>query len=248
MHTLKKYTRSNKEDHGECASRLAHERAMYDVSVQEQIKCGNPLPPLSEGVLIADEVKVAAKLHWNSRDDNIVGTSMTPDEMATLQDLYMDLDGDPTTSKADYVLQTLWRDLSTNHDIVGPYYTSTGSVDAKFMVACLMDSLQQFHAFGFKVSLVIIDGAASNLSCIKLFLGVKGVFGHNDKASDRHRIAATTTNPFTGDKLFFMICPSHQVIIFRPIATPVQHITISTAFYFTVKEHGSSTLCIPIRQ
>ena len=51
-------------------------------------KHGNPLPPLSEGTLIADEVKVAAKLHWNSRYDNIVGISMTPDEMATLKDLY----------------------------------------------------------------------------------------------------------------------------------------------------------------
>ena len=69
----------------------------------------------------------------------------------------MELDEDPTTSKADYVLQTLWRDLSTNHDIIGPYYTSTGTFDAKFMLACLMDNLQYFHAFGFKVSLVIVN-------------------------------------------------------------------------------------------
>ena len=214
VYTLKSFTRSNKEDPGECANRLAHERAMYDDRVCEEKKRGNPLPPFSEGVLIADEVKVAAKLHWNSRDDNIVGISMTPDEMATLQDLYLDLDGDPTTSKADYMLQTLWRDFSTNHDIVGPYYTSTGTFDAKFMLACLMDSLQQFHAFGFKISLVIVDGASSNLSCIKLLLGVKGVFGHEDELTDRHSVTASTTNPFTGEKLFFMICPSHQVCIY----------------------------------
>ena len=187
-YTLKTYTRSNKEDPGECANRLAHERALYDERVCEEKKRGNPLPPLSEGVLIADEVKVAAKLHWNSRDDNIVGTSMTPDEIATLQDLYMALDDDPSTSKADYVLQTLWRDFSTNHDIVGPYYTSSGTFDAKFMLACLMDSLQHFHAFGFKTSLVIVDGASSNLSCIKLLLGVKGVFGHKQELTDQHSI------------------------------------------------------------
>ena len=207
-YTLKRYTRSNKEDPGECDKRLAHEREMYDERRSDAIKSGNLFPPLSEGVLIADEVKVAAKLHWNSRDDNIVGTSMTPDEMATLQDLYMELDEDPTTSKADYVLQTLWRDLSTNHDIIGPYYTSTGT---KFMLACLMDSLQHFHAFGFKVSLIIVDGAASNLSCIKLLLGRTGVFGHDDELADRHSVDVFTTNPFTGDKLYFMICPSHQV-------------------------------------
>ena len=114
---------------------------MYDNRIHDGVTSGSPLPPLSESVLIADEVKVAAKLHWNSRDDNIVGTPMTPDEMATL---YLDLDDDPTTSKANYVLQTLWR---TNHDIVGPYYTSTGSFDAKFMLARLMGYLTTVSCF-----------------------------------------------------------------------------------------------------
>ena len=194
---------------------------MYDDRVQGHIRAGKSLPPLSEGVLIADGVKVAAKLHWNSRDNSIVGTSMTPDEMATLQDLYVDLDEDPTTAKSDYVLQTLWRDLSTNHDIVGPYYTSTGSFDARFMIACLMDSMQQFHSFGFKVKLVILDGASSNLSSIKLLLGIKGVFGHNDDLVDRHSIPGSIVNPFSGDKLYFMIikklCPSHQVRLLHRI-------------------------------
>ena len=77
--------------------------------------------------MIADEVKVAAKLHWNSRDDSLVGHSMTADEMSTLKDLYLSLEEDPTVKKADYILQTLWRDHSTNLDILGPYYTSTGT-------------------------------------------------------------------------------------------------------------------------
>ena len=33
-------------------------------------------PPLCKGVLVFDEVKVAAKLHWNSRNDTIVGMYM----------------------------------------------------------------------------------------------------------------------------------------------------------------------------
>ena len=55
-----------------------------------------------------------------------------------------------------------------------------------------MDSLQHFHAFGFKVS---FDGAAPNLSCIKLLLGRKGVFGHNDELADRHSVY---NEPFYG--------------------------------------------------
>ena len=32
-----------------------------------------------------DEVKVAAKLHWNSRDDQIVRYAMSAEEMSSLQ-------------------------------------------------------------------------------------------------------------------------------------------------------------------
>ena len=79
----------------------------YNTKVQERIQAGKPTPPLSEGALIADEVKVAAKLHWNSRDDSLVGHSMTPLELSTLQDLHLTLN-DAKAQKADYVLQTLW--------------------------------------------------------------------------------------------------------------------------------------------
>ena len=47
-----------------------------------------------------------------------------------------------------------------------------------------MDALHQFHAFGFKVSLVIIDGAISNLSMLKLLVGVRDVFGHDQQQED----------------------------------------------------------------
>ena len=41
-------------------------------------------------MLIADEVKVASKLLWNSKDDSVIGHCMTPEELSTLQDLYAD--------------------------------------------------------------------------------------------------------------------------------------------------------------
>ena len=100
---------------------LLTKRSLYDAQV-EHLQAGKQNPPLSEG---AYEVKVAAKLHWNSRDDSPVGHSMTAD-MSALKDLYISLDEDPDMKKADCVLQTLWRDRSTNLDIVGPYFTSSG--------------------------------------------------------------------------------------------------------------------------
>ena len=175
--------------------------------IQMQLK----FPPLSEGALIVDEVKVAAKLHWNSRDDSLVGHSLTAEEMATLHDLYVSLEEDSEVSKADYILQTLWRDHSSKHDIVGPYYTSTGVFKSKFLLACVMDALRQFEAFNFRVSLLIVDGASANLTMIKNVLGIQGVFGYDSTQDDHHQVSTHITNPFNGEKMFFMICPTHQV-------------------------------------
>ena len=58
---------------GEAESRLADERAKYDARVQAYTSTNQFTPPLCKGVLVFDEVKVAAKLHWNSRNDTIVG-------------------------------------------------------------------------------------------------------------------------------------------------------------------------------
>ena len=204
--TLKSYMRSNKEAPGECARRLANERSHYNTKVHEHIQAGKPNPPLSEGALIADEVKVAAKLHWNSRDDSVVGHSMTEQELSTLQDLYLTLD-DTKAQKADYVLQTLWRDHSSECDVVGSYYMSSGPFKAKYMLACVTDAMRQFHAFQFAVSLLILDGGSSNLTMMKLLMGVQGVFGHKELQTDRHRIRGYVTNPFSGKKLYMMTCP-----------------------------------------
>ena len=210
MTTLKSYTRSNIERPGECAQRLKNERVQYNSKIAET-KPGQK-HPLSEGVLIADEVKVAAKLHWNSRNDCIVGHSMTVEEMATLQDLYSLLNEKQNAKKADYMMQTLWRDTSSSCDIVGPYYSSAGTFKAKYMIACIMDALQKFEAFGFHVSMLIVDGASANLSMLKILMGTTGVFGHNSESDEPHRISPVFMNPFSGANIHVVICPSHQVI------------------------------------
>lgn len=210
MTTLKSYARSNIENPGECAQRLKGERIQYDKRVSEATKSGKR-PPLGEGVLIADEVKVAAKLHWNSRNDSIVGHSMTAEEMATLHDLYAILNNESHALKANYILQTLWRDTSSDCDIVGPYYSSCDGFKAKFLIACIMDSIQKLDSFGFHVSLLIVDGASANLSMLRLLMGSKGVFGVNKDSKEPHKISPCFTNPFTGAQIHLVICPSHQV-------------------------------------
>ena len=84
---------------GEAESKLADERAKYDARVQAYTSTNQFTPPLCKGVLVFDEVKVAAKLHWNSRNDTIVGHTMTAQEMVTLSDLYLKLDVDDNDTK-----------------------------------------------------------------------------------------------------------------------------------------------------
>lgn len=202
--TLKSYKRANNENAGEVEQRLIDERKKYDARVQEHKDTGKK-PPLSQGVLILDEVKVAAKLHWNSSNDSLVGHAMTPEDMASLYDLYSVLDdSERGLEKADYIMQTLWRDLSTDLR-----YTSVGPFIAQSMLACVFDTLRKFHAHGFQVRLVC-DGASSNLTMIKLLLGTKGVF---PSTTSPFKVPTWIQNPFNGKKLYMIICPTHQVTI-----------------------------------
>ena len=64
---------------------------------------------------------------------------------------------------------TFWRDLTSRFDVVGPYYTSSGALEAKFILGVVLDTVKALHLFGFS------DGASPNLSTIKSTMGVSGV-------------------------------------------------------------------------
>ena len=91
--------------------------ARYVTFKQECIKNGKQ-EPKADGVLIFDEVKVACQLMWNSRNQQLMGLAMTSQDLASLNDIYKMLQ-DPAANQASYILQFLWRDLTSNYDIVG---------------------------------------------------------------------------------------------------------------------------------
>ena len=78
--------------------------------------------PRGDSVLVFDEVKVVSRLMWNSRNQQIItiGLAMSPEDMSSLHDIYMTYDEDTKTEQTTYVLQFLWRDLTSKFDIVGP--------------------------------------------------------------------------------------------------------------------------------
>ena len=63
---------------------LKKERELYDTKVTEAKRTTDTPIPISDGVMIFDEIKIAMKLQWNSSNDSLVGYSMTRDELSSL--------------------------------------------------------------------------------------------------------------------------------------------------------------------
>jgi hypothetical protein len=122
-------------------------RSYQEECIQKGIK-----KPKGDGVLILDEVKVMGKVAWNSKNGKMVGLAMDPKDIPTLADLDPD-NYEEEDRAAEYFLQFLWRDLTSNFDVIGPHYSTVRTMDCAFTMACLMDALLAFQSFGFKVGL-----------------------------------------------------------------------------------------------
>ena len=80
---------------------------------------------------------------------------MDADELASLKDLYKEFDTDEGPPAAEYFLQFLWRDLSSDFDVIGPHYSSSSTMTSTFTHACLEDAIRAFEVYNFKVNVCI---------------------------------------------------------------------------------------------
>ena len=134
-------------------------------------------------------------------------------------------------------MQTLWRDLTTDCDILGPYYTSNGPFNAKEMLACVMEALRKFHCHGFDVYAMVCDGASSNLTMVKMLLGKQGPFATNASFPNPHFTKCDFINPFTGKSIYCIICPSHQVLFLKYLVAICLLSVYVCAFLYTLFAH-----------
>ena len=79
--------------------------------------------PKADVVLIFDEVKVACQLLWNLGNHKLMGLALTPGDLSSLKDIYQVFLDVVTNIQTSYILQFLWRDLTSSYDIVEPYFT-----------------------------------------------------------------------------------------------------------------------------
>ena len=189
----------------------AHKYAEYK---KEKMKKGEPIPQ-NTGVLIFDEVKVIDKLVWNSKNHEFVGLAMTPEDFPYLHDIML---GTSATSDspnaARYIVQFLWRDLTSDFDLMGPYFTCEKSLEHKFLLGCVLETIRALEAFKFGVKCLVCDGASENLALIKTTMGMKGVFGYKTDVDGTYdfKIRPSFPNPYNVlSNIHWIICPSHQL-------------------------------------
>jgi hypothetical protein len=171
--------------------------------------------------LLLDEMKLSASLVWNSRDQSLSGFANNHEDLVSLQDLYVfvsTLDKTPTgkatvtetgdnprhLKRSQYVLQFLWRDMTSDFDLIGPYYTSTDGLNAEWTYHCMWETIRTLNRFGFQTDLVVLDAATTNMAMIEMCCGEANM----DYAS--MQVQPACFNPTTGRDMYFIVDPSHQ--------------------------------------
>lgn len=76
-----------------------------------------------------------------------IGHSLTPDDMVSLHDVYEELNANQKKMRASYVFQFLWRDLSSELDVIGPYFKSEAGMKHQFVMMCILNTTHAFHLY-----------------------------------------------------------------------------------------------------
>ena len=66
---------------------------------------------------------------------------------------------------------SLWRDLTSDFDVIGPHFTKDTTFSHHILCTLLMKSIHQLHICGFEVVAVVHDGTSSNMTVIKEMRG-----------------------------------------------------------------------------
>ena len=210
---LQSYTGTFLHEPGASSNSISDQVAQYVLFKAECEKQGKHLPK-SDGVLVFDEVKVACQLMWNSRNNALSGLAMTNKDLMSLTDVYQLLQAPKVVAQTSYILQFLWRDLTSTYDIVGPYFTCADSVDSKFVLTCVLETIELFQHHVLKTSLLVCDGCAANLTTIKATQGQHCAHSLQADSTDKFEIEPWFSPP----DLIFLVgmsnTPGKQLCVF----------------------------------
>ena len=92
---------------------------------------------------------------------------MSSEDMKSLHDVYEGLIDDEMCQKTIYMLQFLWCDLTSDFDVLGPYFSLSSTAEAKQLHTFVTSTMIALHKYGFRTRCLLCDGASSNLSLLK---------------------------------------------------------------------------------
>ena len=189
------------------------EQAQNYSSYKDELKRKGKQMPLNEVILIFDEAKVTSKVKWSSSGQKSLGLALTDEEFPLLHDVYEEANSIGEPLRTEYNPQFLWRDLTSDFGVIGPYFSSNNSYDHRFVIASVKETKRRMHSCDFLVVGNVCDGASTNLSAIKVMCQeTRGVFGSDETQDDKPKIKAWFTNYFTPElKVYCCICPSHRL-------------------------------------
>ena len=70
---------------------------------------------------------------------------MTERDQSTLHDVFQSMSPDQHVQQTTHMLQLLWRDLTPLFDIVGPFFSSAEAMSGKFVIACVLETIELFQ-------------------------------------------------------------------------------------------------------
>ena len=130
-------------------------------------------------------------------------------------------------SETAYIVQFLWRDLSSKFDVVGPFYSCSSSLKTQSLHSMVVWTMLALSQFGFLVRALLCDGASSNLSLLELLCG------YSNNGVDITQLSFKSS--FDWKRVHLIICPSHQV---NTVANCINDIIYKNNYFnFTLEEH-----------
>ena len=106
--------------------------------------------------------------------------------------IYDGLDLHEKCQKTTYVMQFLWRELSSDFDVIGLYFTCPSTTETRFLHSVVTRTMLAFTQFGFPVRALLCDGASTYPSPLKLMCG---------HSNDLDTITPWFTSPFDGKSI-----------------------------------------------
>ena len=204
------------------------------VLFKEQSRLAGKQEPSGGGAFIFDEVKVACQLMWNCRNNKLMGLAMTSTDLTSLNDICLLLQKSEGSKQTSYVCVMVFvENLTSSFDIVGPCFTCPSTVDSKFVLACVLETVKLFQSHSLKTRVLICDGGSSNVATIKAFHDHHVAYSVTD-GKDKFAVKPWMINPFNSPHcIYWLVCPSHQVC-----KTVYMHVRAYMELFSPFKEHG----------